>query len=306
MVGHQGALDEPTSVWRHFAYPQSFSLLDALLRPSPARVDDPGAPPEELMKAELLNVSPRTWGVCGKYVVSFVGLVVFVLAVNGALEMYITYRDTTTTVAAQQTQRAEAIADRIAQSISEMERQISWATRASSGTMEQHRADYALLLQQVPAIEELAHLGGDGRERIRVTRRRVTMDAGTDYSRDPSFTETVAQGVWYSPAYYRGDAQPFMSIAMSHSGRDAGVTVAEINLSFLADLINAVQAGKPGYAYVVGPLGRLLMHSEPKLAPGNVDFSRLPQVDAARAGAQSGMTGYDTQDRRVLSAFAPI
>src|SRR5262245_53933014 len=81
------------------------------LRPVPSRVDDRAPPPEELMKADLLNVRPHTWGLFGKYVVSFVGLVVFVLAVNGALEMYITYRDTTETVGAQQTQRAEQIGD---------------------------------------------------------------------------------------------------------------------------------------------------------------------------------------------------
>ena len=258
------------------------------------------------MKVELLKMRPRMWGLFGKYVVSFVGLVVFVLAVNGALEIYITYRDAATTGVAQQTQRAEAIADRISQFISEMERQISWATRASSGTVEQHRADYTLLLQQVPAIEELAHLGGDGHERIRITRRRVTMDSGTDYSRDPSFTETVSQGVWFSPAYYRGEAEPFMTIAMSHSGRNAGVTVAEINLSFLSELIAAVQGGKPGYAYVVGPLGRLLMHSDPKMAPRSSDFSRLPQVETARAGAQPAAVGRDPEDARVLTAFASI
>ena len=210
------------------------------------------------MKSELLKPQPGIWGLFAKYVVSFVGLVVFVLAVNGALELSITYRDTTTTVAAQQTQRAEAIADRITQFIAEMERQISWATRASSITAEQHRADYNLLLQQVPAVEELIHLGGDGRERIRVTRRRVTTDAGTDYSRDTMFTEAVGQGIWYSPAYYRGDSEPFMTIALAHSGRNAGVTVAEINLSFLSDLVTSLQSGRSGYAYVVGPLGRLL------------------------------------------------
>jgi signal transduction histidine kinase len=258
------------------------------------------------MKADLLKARPRMWGLFGKYVVSFVGLVVFVLAVNGALEIYITYRDTTATVAAQQTQRAEAIGDRISQFISEMERQISWATRASSGTVEQHRADYALLLQQVPAIEELAHLSGDGRERIRITRRRLTMDSGTDYSRDPSFSETVAQGVWFSPAYYRGDSEPFITIAMAHSGRNAGVTVAEVNLAFLADLIGAVQAGRPGYAYVVGPLGRLLMHSDPNMSPRNIDFSKLPQVEAVRAGTQPATIGRDPQDDRVLTAFASI
>ena len=83
------------------------------------------------MKAELLKASPGTGGLFGKYVVSLVGLVVFVLAVNGALEMYITYRDTTNTAVAQQTQRAEALAERIEQAISEIERQVSWATRAA-------------------------------------------------------------------------------------------------------------------------------------------------------------------------------
>ena len=61
------------------------------------------------MKADLLKVRPRMWGLFGKYVISFVGLVVFVLAVNGALEISITYRDATNTGVAQQTQRAEQI-----------------------------------------------------------------------------------------------------------------------------------------------------------------------------------------------------
>jgi signal transduction histidine kinase len=257
------------------------------------------------MKSELLKARPGMWGLFGKYVISFVGLVVFVLAVNGALEIYITYGDTSTTVAAQQTQRAEAIADRVDQFISELERQISWATRASSGTLEQHRADYALLLQQVPAIEELAHIGGNGREEIRLTRRRVIVNSGTDYSSEPSFVEAAARGVWFSSAYYRADSEPFITVAMAHSGRNAGVTVAEINLAFLGELVGAVQAGRSGYAYVVGPLGRLLMHSDPSLIPRDAEFAKLPQVEAALT-KQSLIIGRDPENRRVLTAFAPI
>src|SRR5215475_1814498 len=284
-----------------------YSLLPSgeRLRPSPSWVDDPARSREGLMKSELLRARPGMWGLFGKYVVSFVGLVVFVLAVNGALEIYITYRDTTTTVTAQQTQRAEAISDRIDQFISEMERQISWATRASSATVEQHRADYVLLLQQVTPIEELAHIGGDGREQLRVTRRRVTPASGTDFSRDPSFTEAVARGTWFGPAYFRNDTEPFMTIAMAHSGRNAGVTVAEINLAFLGDLIGGVQAGRPGYAYVIGELGRLLMHSDSKLGERGADFARRPQVHAVQDG-QAVDSGPHPQQRRVLSAFAPV
>src|SRR5262249_20125826 len=54
-----------------------------------------------------------------------------------------------------------------------------------------------------------------------------------------------------------------------------------------------------------GPLGRLIMHSDPKLTPKN-DFSRLPQVDAARRRGQLAALGRDPEDRRVLAAFARI
>ena len=95
----------------------------------------------------------RNWlrpsGLFGKYVVAFVGLVVFVLAVNVALETWSMYRETTVTVAGAESEKAEATAHRIDQFLSEVERQISWVTRASVVTLEQRRADYAQLLQQV-------------------------------------------------------------------------------------------------------------------------------------------------------------
>src|SRR5258705_13146957 len=78
-------------------------------------------------------------GLFAKYVISLVGLVVFVLAVNGAMETWISYRATRTTLTDGLSDRAEATAKRIEQSMSEMERQISWVTRASATTLEQRR-----------------------------------------------------------------------------------------------------------------------------------------------------------------------
>ena len=47
-----------------------------------------------------------------------------------------------------------------------------------------------------------------------------------------------------------------MTIAMAHSGRNAGSTVAEINLKFLSKfMITDEQVGKDNEAYVVGPAG---------------------------------------------------
>ena len=73
-------------------------------------------------------------GLFAKYVVALVGLVVFVLAVNGAIETWITYRGIKSSLNDGMSEKAEATAKRIQQSLSDLERQISWVTRASSNT----------------------------------------------------------------------------------------------------------------------------------------------------------------------------
>ena len=84
----------------------------------------------------MIAVKDKIWslreGLFAKYVIALVGLVVFVLAVNGAMETWISYRATKTTLTDAMAEKAEATARRIEQSISELERQISWVTRASA------------------------------------------------------------------------------------------------------------------------------------------------------------------------------
>ena len=73
-------------------------------------------------------------GLFAKYVVALVGLVVFVLAINGAIEVWITYRGIKSSLNDGMSEKAEATAKRIQQSLSDLDRQISWVTRASSDT----------------------------------------------------------------------------------------------------------------------------------------------------------------------------
>jgi class 3 adenylate cyclase/HAMP domain-containing protein len=247
----------------------------------------------------------RRRGLFAKYVVSFVGLVVFVLAVNVALETWSMYRETTVTVANSESEKAEATAHRVDQFLSEVERQISWVTRASVNTLEQRRADYMQLLQRTPAIEELFQLDGDGHEQLRVSRFDVAIRRGSDYSRDPFFIQAIARGSWWSPVSFRGDA-PFLMFAMAHPGRNAGVTVAELNLKFLSDFVDARDVGKIGYAYLVGPQGRLLASSDTTQRVG-ADLSGLSQVAAmATAGTKPAAIGEDLGGHKVLVGAAAI
>ena len=244
-------------------------------------------------------------GLFAKYVVSLVGLVVFVLAVNGAMETWISYRATRTTLTDAMSEKADATARRIEQSISELERQISWVTRASVGTIEQRRTDYAQLLNQVPAVSQIFWLNGNGREQLRLTRATVSVSSGVDFSRDVRFTETVARGVNFAPAYFR-DKHPFMSISVAHSGFNAGATVADVDLGFLTDFLGDAQVGKLAYAYVVDQRGQVLVGSArgPEVAK---DLSKLPQVAALIAPATRELaSGSDADGRSVLTASTAV
>jgi class 3 adenylate cyclase/HAMP domain-containing protein len=239
-------------------------------------------------------------GLFAKYVISLVGLVLFVLAVSGAIETWISYRGAESTLTAGMSEKAEATARRIEQAVSGLERQINWVTRASATKLEERRSDYAQLLNQVPAVNQLSFLNGNGREQLRLSRLTISVNNDTDFSRDARFTETVARGVTFAPAYFR-DGHPFMSIAVSHSGFNAGVTIAEIDLGFLSDFFGEAQTGKSGVAYVIDPKGLVLASSARGPVTGK-DISTLPQVAALMTqGGQPPASGTDMSGQPVLT-----
>src|SRR3954454_18407192 len=256
------------------------------------------------------GVKDRVWflreGLFAKYVIALVGLVVFVLAVNGAMEIWINYREIKTTLTDAMSEKAEATARRIEQSMADLERQIGWVTPASRANIEDRRADYAQLLSQVPWVSQLSQISGQGRETLRLSRRSgVSYGSNLDFSRDVTFTETLAMGTSFAPAYFR-DQQPYMSIAVAHSGFNAGVTVAEIDLHFLSDFLGDAQVGKATFAYVVSAKGEVIATSAKGPDLGN-DLSGLPQVAALLApGGAPLASGTDADGRSVLTTSSPV
>ncbi|HKS17638.1 MAG TPA: adenylate/guanylate cyclase domain-containing protein [Bradyrhizobium sp.] len=267
------------------------------------------------------GVTDKIWflreGLFAKYVVSLVGLVVFVLAVNGAMETWIGYRATRTTLTDAMSEKAEATAKRIEQSIAELERQISWVTRASAtkldsagrldsaATLEQHRTDYAQLLNQVPSVNQLSFISGQGREQLRLSRLRVSYGSDLDFSRDARFNETLAKGTSFSPAYFR-DERPFISITVAHSGYNAGITIAEIDLRFLSDYLGDAQVGRVAFAYVVDPHGKVLASSSKGPEVGK-EVATLPQVAALLAPNGTPLAaGEDASGHSVLTTSSTV
>ncbi|MBO0756103.1 MAG: HAMP domain-containing protein, partial [Bradyrhizobiaceae bacterium] len=192
--------------------------------------------------------------------------------------------------------------------------QLGWTTQLpwTATTVENRRLDALRLLRQVPAITELAQLDSDGREQLRVS--RLAMDAvGTlvDLSQDPKFTEAMAHKVYYGPVYFRRESEPYMTLSLAGTRRDAGVSVAEVNLKLIWDVISHIKVGEQGKAYLVDARGRLIADPDISLVLRNTDLSSLLQVKAARASSADATT-YSVREatnlggRRVLTAYAPI
>jgi len=249
-----------------------------------------------------------------KYVALFVAVVGVALLSNGIFEVFFYYREHKAALIRIQHEQAEAAAAKIGQFIKEIESQLGWTTQLpwSAGSIEQRRFDALRLLRQVPAITELAQVDSTGKERLRVSRLAMdVVDSGLDLSKDPKFTEAVARKVYYGPVYFRRESEPYMTLSLAGTRKDAGVSIAEVNLKLIWDVVSQIKVGERGHAYVVGAQGRLIAHPDISLVLRNTDMSKLLQVQAARVGGAGG--GSDSlegtrniQGQEVLTASAPI
>jgi signal transduction histidine kinase len=246
-----------------------------------------------------------------KYVVLFVGLVTGVLVINAALDMYFVYQDNRRASIEVQREKAEAAAQKIESFVRAIESQIGWVAQAQWASLpdDQRRFDYVRLLRQVLPITELVQLDRRGREQLRVS--RLSMDvvgAGTDRSQEKAFVEAMANKVYFSDVYFRKESEPYLTMAVAHGGK-SGVTVADINLKLILDVISQIKIGKEGYAYVVDRQGRLVAHPDISLVLRGTDMSKLAQVAAALSPQGDGGAPVDATNRAglpVLSAHAAI
>src|ERR1700730_14503108 len=247
-----------------------------------------------------------------KYVALFVAVVAVALLSNGIFEVFFYYREHKAALIRIQHEQAEAAAAKIGQFVKEIESQLGWTTQLpwSAGSLENRRFDALRLLKQVPAITELAQLDSTGKERLRVSRLAMDVVAsGLDLSKDPKSTEAVAHKVYYGPVYFRRESEPYMTIALAGTRKDAGVSIAEVNLKLLWDVVSQIKVGERGHAYVVGAEGRLIAHPDISLVLRNTDMSKLLQVKAAQAGGadpESLQGAKNIQGQEVLTASAPI
>jgi hypothetical protein len=104
-------------------------------------------------------------------------------------------------------------------------------------------------------------------------------------------------------------SEPHITLSLADTRRDAGVSVAEVNLKLIWDLVTRMKVGAHGVAYVLDAQGRVVVH--PDLTLAQRDFSSLTHVQAARTAGSGPVTGgvevaQDINGREVLAAYMPV
>jgi signal transduction histidine kinase len=247
-----------------------------------------------------------------KYFLLILGLVCGALLISGAIGLYFSYQENQRALATLQREKAVSAAARIEQFVRQIEQQLAFAALPQLGVegLEQRRIEFLKLLRLVPAVTDIAQIDPKGREQLAVS--RLAMDvagADKDRSQDPAFKSARPGQTWFGPVYFRKETEPYMSIAVRSGGEARPVTVAEVNLKFIWDVVSRIKIGQKGKAYVVDGTGFLVADPDIGLVLRKTNLSNLEQVKAAlQPGSDDALAviAHDLGGHRVLTAYAPI
>jgi signal transduction histidine kinase/CheY-like chemotaxis protein len=243
-----------------------------------------------------------------KYLIVFVLLVGGVLTASSLVEFYFSYEEVKREIVDLEREKATAAASRIEQFVRSIENQargtltpntadsVEVSTGRGAGSLggsigsaiaEERVIQFVRLLRNVPAIAEIQHLDSAGRERLLISRVGPDRtESGEDYSKDPEFRSARAGRTYYSPIFFRNESEPHMKLAVALAEQLPEVTVVEINLTAIWDVVSRIRVGRGGYAYVVDAQGHLIAHPDISMVLQKRDLSGTAQVVNARKRTQ--------------------
>jgi GAF domain-containing protein/HAMP domain-containing protein len=248
-----------------------------------------------------------------KYLLLILTLVSIALLASGGISLYFTYEETKSALASLQHEKALAAASRIEQYIRQIERQITSAAlpQLDASDVEARRIEFLKALRQAPEITDIAEVDAAGREQIAVSRLGMdSLRSNKDRSQDPAFLNARRGQAFFSPVYFRKETEPYMTIGVRSAGDKGPVTIADVNLKFVWDVVSRIKIGESGKAYVVDANGFLVADPDIGLVLRKTNLSELPHVQAAKqrgtGNDELAMLSRDIGGTAVLASLAPI
>jgi signal transduction histidine kinase len=247
-----------------------------------------------------------------KYLLLILSLVSFALIASGAIGLYFSYQENRAGLASLQHEKAVAAASRIEQYIRQVSQQLGYAAlpQLDAADIDLRRIEFLKLLRQAPELTDVSYLDATGREQVAVSRLGMdVVGSGRDRSDEPGFRNAKKGQPWYGPVYFRKETEPYMTIAIRAGGDKGPVTIADVNLKFIWDVVSRIKIGDKGKAYVVDRNGFLVADPDIGLVLRKTSLAELEHVKAAANGLASNepaMQSKDLSGTWVLTSAAPI
>ncbi len=251
-----------------------------------------------------------------KYTAVVATLVAAAIVSVGLTELYFSYQDSKRALTHVERDKASVAAASIRQQMQDILRQLVGVAQPSAhrgrAGLEERQQDFLRLIDREPLVSRLSYLDATGKERVRASPLELDrLDTGIDLSRSPAFAGAQARKRYLGPVYFQRGSQPHMTVAVAELAGRGGVVVADIDLSFITEVIERARIGTTGYAYAVDSSGELVTHPDVNLVLKHTNFSSLPQVrtalrTSANAAADAVTIGRDPDGTKVLSAYRTI
>jgi len=172
------------------------------------------------------------------------------------------------------------------------------------------------LLGLQPSFRQLALLDARGRQLSLASRMAQTKSGPfVTQLRGDLLTQTQAGSRFTSAVYIDNQSnEPIMIIAVPVKdvfGDFQGTLAAEVNLKFMWDLVDQLQVGDTGYAYVVDNLGNLLAYQDTARMLRGENVSHIAKVEEFLSNPNADITSevatfIGLNGTRVVGSFVPL
>jgi signal transduction histidine kinase/HAMP domain-containing protein len=243
----------------------------------------------------FLSLGRRRGKLVRNYFFIFVTLIAGGMMADALTDIYFRSHETREQIGLIQGEAANAALSKIAQYVLTIEGQMKAATLsqqiAEGGFDPANKFELMKLLYIAPAVTEAAAIDGDGVPRIHISRFRTILPSEeTDYSKSPAFLQARQGATFFGPVYFVRGSEPYLTMAVpieQFPGSVVGVLQAEVNLSYIWEIVREIQVGKAGYAYIVARSGDIIAHPNISLVLQRHRVDHLEQVKSALRPAPS-------------------
>jgi len=238
------------------------------------------------MKTENMKTK-NTRSLAASLAIGFFSLSVFVLLLSSSLQIVLNIRTQQTAITNKQQliaqEASKTVSSFIQDKFAALETAVDFANPIIASANDR-KSILESMLGIHPAFRQFALLNKDGSELAQVSRvsqslspqfsAQLVGDVATQTSNDQRYLSSV----------YIDDAtsEPLIAIGIPVKavlGEFQGTLIAEVNLKFMWDLVDQLQVGKTGYAYVVDNQGTLIAYRDTALVLQGTNVSQIGEVN---------------------------